>query len=185
MVDPPDLSLAYPGPGHPFVAVHGKPDAVPGPLRQPAPTAQSGSPVVDGGDPHGSGPGRVGGGEVTVQSLRCIAFNGRLLAVGFASGIEAEDESTLTVRPILFGNCSIVGVCHAYVADPLTFKKATGFNFPSHASGVELHERVLGLVRAGKVRPVVGRTLPFERLPEGLVAMERRETVGRTVVLVE
>jgi NADPH:quinone reductase len=125
------------------------------------------------------------GGDVTVQSLRCIAFNGRLLAVGFASGIEAEDESSLTVRPLLFGNCSIVGVCHAYVADPLAFKRATGFNFPSHRSGEALHERVLALIAQGKVRPIVGRALPFSRLPEGLAAMERRETIGRTVALLD
>ena len=40
------------------------------------------------------------GGSVTEASMRCMAFGARLLAVGFASGIEAEDESPLTPRPL-------------------------------------------------------------------------------------
>jgi hypothetical protein len=34
------------------------------------------------------------------------------------------------------------------------------------------------------VRAVVGRTVPFDDLPAAVEAMAKRETVGRTVVLV-
>ena len=68
------------------------------------------------------------GGATTLETFRCMAFNGRHLLAGFASGIAAEDEG-IVPRPVLFGNFSLVGVCHAYVDDPVTFKQLTGFNF--------------------------------------------------------
>ena len=120
-------------------------------------------------------------GDVTLQTFRCMAFNGRHILAGFASGIEQEDEG-LVPRPVLFGNFSLVGVCHAYVDDPVVFKRLSGFNFPSHHDGEQLHAELLALFAAGRLRPIVGRELPFAELPAGLDAMEQRQTVGRTVV---
>ncbi len=125
------------------------------------------------------------GGDVTAQSFRCMAFNARLLAVGFAAGIEAEDESALTPRPLLFGNFSLVGVCHAYVDDPLAFRRSTGFNFPSHEDGERLHRSVLDLLRRNEIRPVIGQRAAFAELPAAFDAVARRETVGRTVIALD
>lgn len=121
------------------------------------------------------------GGDVTQKTFRCMAFGGRHVLAGFASGIEQEDEG-LVPRPVLFGNFSLVGVCHAYVDDPLSFKRATGFNFPSHRDGEKLHAGLLALFAAGKLRAVVGQHVRFSELPAALEAMEQRRTVGRTVV---
>jgi NADPH2:quinone reductase len=121
------------------------------------------------------------GGEVTAKTFRCMAFNGRHVLAGFASGIEQEDQG-LVPRPVLFGNFSLVGVCHAYVDDPIALKQATGFNFPAHADGVKLHAALLELIERGKLRPLVGRVVPFAELPAALEAMGRRETTGRIVV---
>ena len=123
------------------------------------------------------------GGEVTAKTFRCMAFNGRHLLVGFASGIEAEDEG-IVPRPILFGNFSLFGVCHAYVDDPAALKAMTGYNFPSHADGERVHARVLELVANGSVRPIVGSEVAFTDLPQALQAMADRQTVGRNVALV-
>ncbi len=123
------------------------------------------------------------GGEVTTKTFRCMAFNGRHLLVGFASGIEAEDEGIIP-RPVLFGNFSLFGVCHAYVDDPAALKAMTGYNFPSHADGERVHARVLELVANGSVRPVVGSEVAFTDLPQALQAMADRQTVGRNVALV-
>jgi NADPH2:quinone reductase len=121
-------------------------------------------------------------GDVTLKTFRCMAFNGRHILAGFASGIEQEDEG-LIPRPVLFGNFSLVGVCHAYVDDPVVFKQLTGgFNFPAHRDGEKLHADLLALFAAGKLRPVVGQEVPFRELPAALDAMEQRNTVGRTVV---
>lgn len=123
------------------------------------------------------------GGEVTRNTFRCMAFNGRHVIAGFASGIEQEDEG-IVPRPVLFGNFDLVGVCHAYVDDPIAFKRDTTFNFPAHRDGERVHAELLDLVRAGSIRPIVGRELAFADLPEGLAALERRETIGRVVVRV-
>ncbi|HYC22437.1 MAG TPA: NADPH:quinone oxidoreductase family protein [Candidatus Bathyarchaeia archaeon] len=120
------------------------------------------------------------GGSVTLETFRCMAFNGRHLIVGFASGIEAEDQGIIP-RPMLFGNFSLVGVCHAYADDPRALKRATGFNFPSHADGERVHGQILDLVERGKLRPIVGREVPFGEIPAALEALEKRATIGRTV----
>jgi NADPH2:quinone reductase len=125
------------------------------------------------------------GGQVTADSMRCLAFNGRLLLIGFASGIETEDEAWLTPRPLMFGNFSMMGVCHAYVDDPNAFRRQTGFNFPSRADGERLHEKVIALVRDGAVKPVIGQRARFEDLPAAFDAVEDRTSIGRSVVLLE
>jgi len=122
-------------------------------------------------------------GDVTLKTFRCMAFNGRHILAGFASGIEQEDEG-LIPRPVLFGNFSLVGVCHAYVDDPVVFKRLSGFNFPAHRDGEQLHAELLGLFAAGKLRAIVGQDVPFSELPVALRAMEERRTIGRTVVRV-
>ncbi len=123
------------------------------------------------------------GGEITTRTFGCMAFGGRHVLAGFASGIEQEDEG-MTPRPILFGNFSLVGVCLAYVDDPLAVKQAVGSNFLSRADAIALHEQILGLVTTGQVRPVVGLDVPFDELATALDAMEQRRTVGRIVVRV-
>jgi NADPH2:quinone reductase len=122
------------------------------------------------------------GGDTTAQSFRCTAFNGRLLSLGFASGIEAEDHTALTPRPLLFGNFALVGVCWTYVDDPLAFRRQTGFNFPSHEDGVSIHRAVLDLLRTKEIRPVIGQRARFSELPASFDAVMRRETIGRTVI---
>ena len=122
------------------------------------------------------------GGDVTVQSFRCMAFHGRLLSLGFASGIEAEDQATFTPRPLLFGNFALVGVCWGYLPDPLAVRRQTGWNFPSHEDGVRMHDQILALLRRGAIRPVIGQRARFADLPATFDAVMRRETIGRTVI---
>ena len=124
------------------------------------------------------------GGDVTTKTFRCMAFNGRHLLVGFASGIEAEDEG-IVPRPVLFGNFSLYGVCLAYVDSPSAVKGASGYNFPSYADGVRVHARILERIVDGSLRPVVGRAVAFDALPGALQSMADRRTVGRNVVIVE
>jgi NADPH:quinone reductase len=78
-----------------------------------------------------------------------------------------------------------VGVCHAYIDDPIAFKAMTGgFNFPSHADGERLHAELLALLDRGEIRPIVDREVAFDDLPAALEAMAERETIGRVVVRV-
>jgi NADPH:quinone reductase len=120
------------------------------------------------------------GGDVTTQSLRCLARNGRHLVVGFASGIEAEEVPMVAGRALCFGNISLMGVLLAYWGSALP--AGSGFNPTPRPVGDAVHEHLVALLRAGRIRPLVGQTVPFEQLPQALEAMEERTTMGRVVV---
>jgi NADPH2:quinone reductase len=123
------------------------------------------------------------GGETTARSLRCMARNGRLMIIGFASAIEAEDEPTVTPRALCFGNVSIGGVLLSYRIDPTIAKRATGFNVVPRSVGDEIQRTLEALLDKGAIRPVIGRTVSFAELPAALDDMEDRKTIGRTVVV--
>jgi NADPH:quinone reductase len=120
------------------------------------------------------------GGAVTTQTFRSMAFNGRHLIIGFASGIEAE-ERPLPIQPSIYGNFDLVGICFAYVDSPRP-ARPFGMNFLSSAQGVDIWSRILHLTQAGTIRPVIGQQIEFADVPAALEALERRETTGRTVV---
>jgi NADPH2:quinone reductase len=120
------------------------------------------------------------GGAVTTDTFRAMAFNGRHLIIGFASGIEAE-ERPLPIQPSIYGNFDLVGICFAYVDSPRP-ARPFGMNFLSTAQGVDIWARILHLTRAGTIRPVIGRQIEFADVPAWLDALERRETTGRIVV---
>jgi NADPH2:quinone reductase len=123
------------------------------------------------------------GGATTVRSLQCMARNGRLMIIGFASAIEAEDEPTVTPRALCFGNVSIGGVLLSYRSDTSQTKRATGFNVVPRSVGDEIQQSLETLLAAGKIRPIIGRTVDFADLPAALDDMEDRKTIGRTVVV--
>ena len=129
------------------------------------------------------------GGKTTVESFRCLARGGRHLCVGFASGIEAEEEPLVSGRTLCFGNFDLLGVILAYV-EPAWAPYVTDFapvpvprfNPPTTEVGRQVHAHLLDLLGAGRIRPIVGATVPFDDLPAALEAMESRRTVGRIVV---
>jgi NADPH2:quinone reductase len=122
------------------------------------------------------------GGQVTEQSWRCIALNGRHLIAGFSAGIEGEDEKWMTLRPLVFGNFNLMGVIMSYVSDPRPIKRATGWNFLPLDVARAMHERLIGLYESGAIRAVIGRTIGFDEIPAGLETLEQRKVLGRTVV---
>jgi NADPH2:quinone reductase len=120
------------------------------------------------------------GGAVTTETFRVMAFNGRHLVIGFASGIETE-ERPLPIQPSIYGNFDLVGICFAYVDSPRP-ARPFGMNFLSTAQGVDIWNRILHLARAGSIRPVIGREIDFAEVPAALESLEQRATTGRTVV---
>lgn len=120
------------------------------------------------------------GGAVTTETFKVMAFNGRHLIIGFASGIQ-EEERPLPIQPSIYGNFDLVGICFAFVDSPRT-TRPFGMNFLSTAQGVDIWSRILQLAQAGAIRPVIGRQIEFTEVPAALEALERRETTGRTVV---
>jgi NADPH2:quinone reductase len=123
------------------------------------------------------------GGDVTERSLQCLARNGRHMIIGFAGGIEAEDRPGILPRTLCFGQFSTGGVLLSYAGDPLAARRRGAVNVTPRSVGDEVHRHLLELLAAGAIRTVVGKVVPCTELPAALDEMERRETVGRTVVM--
>jgi NADPH2:quinone reductase len=121
------------------------------------------------------------GGDVMLQSLRCLARDGRHVVVGFASGIEAEEVPLVTGRMLCFGNIAVMGVILSY-RDPALVPRGSGYNPVPPEVGEQVHAHVTALFRAGRIRPLVGKTVRYRDLPGALDEMEGRSTIGRVVI---
>ena len=107
------------------------------------------------------------GGEVFAQSLRCLAPEGRLLVVGFASGEIPE----VKVNRLLLRHLDVVGVNYGGM---IVFDQ----QFPRAAA-----RELMGWVEAGVLRPEVTRHA-FEDAPSVLDDLAARRTVGKPVLTV-
>jgi NADPH2:quinone reductase len=118
--------------------------------------------------------------------MRCTAYNGRYLMMGFASNKVVADEPFLVPRRIALGNFKLCGVLLAYAQPDMAelVKDAMGWNFASAELGARIAREVIDLVLAGAVKPVIGCVVGFDDLPAAMEAMANRETVGRVVALV-
>jgi NADPH2:quinone reductase len=107
------------------------------------------------------------GGAFAEPALRAIAWAGRYLVVGFASG----EIPKIPLNLVLLKGCQIVGVFWGvFVARDAARHRAN-------------MTRVLDAVAAGTLRPHVEATLPFDRAGEALARLERREVLGKLVLV--
>jgi len=103
------------------------------------------------------------------DSLKCIAWKGRALVVGFAAG----DIEKLPLNLVLLKNISIVGIHWG------AYSKFDQSIIPGVWKGI------FELMETGKVTPIVyDRVYPLEELPRALDALEKRETYGKAVIRV-
>jgi NADPH2:quinone reductase len=105
------------------------------------------------------------GGEAYARSTKCIAFEGRILIIGFASG----QIPTATLNHALIKNYSIVGLHWNLYAtkEPQSLKDA--------------HTQLSALVADGLIRPLVGDRLPLGGVAGGLARLATGDVVGRLV----
>ena len=106
------------------------------------------------------------GGDVFDESVRCIAFDGRLLVIGFTSGRIAN---VATNMPLIKG-FSVVGVRAGEY----------GRQFPDR--GRENVKQIWDWARAGKTRPYVHATLPLEQTIDGFRQLQNRQVVGKLII---
>jgi len=123
------------------------------------------------------------GDAVWAPSLKCIAYNGRYLMMGFASDKRFVDEKFVVPRQLSMANIRLCGVLLSYAPDAAVpaMKSAIGANFAPRSLGVRIQREIVDLVLAGAVKPVIGRVVDFAELPAALAAMVNRDTVGRVV----
>jgi NADPH2:quinone reductase len=125
------------------------------------------------------------GEAVMEKSMQCTAYNGRYLMMGFASNKLVADEPFIVPRRVALGNFKLCGVLLGYQAPEMAemLKMAMGWNFATREVGAKIMREIVELVVAGKIKPVVGETIGFDEIPTAIEAMESRQTVGRTIVM--
>ena len=105
------------------------------------------------------------GGEVFNRSIECLAYGGRLVAIGFASGEWGSIPTWQLVRQ----NASIVGA----LAVPPDAEEARKM---AHALS-EWYER-------GQLTPRVSQVYAFAEIPKALTELDERRAFGKQVARV-
>jgi len=106
------------------------------------------------------------GGDVFDESARCIAFDGRLLVVGFTSG----RIPSISVNMPLIKGFSVIGVRAGEY----------GRRFPD--KGRENVQAVWNLADQGKIRSRVHAELPLSRWREAFDLLADRKVIGKAVI---
>jgi NADPH2:quinone reductase len=106
------------------------------------------------------------GGDVFDESVRCIAFDGRLLVIGFTSGRIPQ----ISVNMPLIKGFSVMGVRAGEY----------GRRFPRE--GRENAEAVWKLADDGAIRPRVHAEVPLDRWREAFGLLQRRQVIGKAVI---
>ena len=106
------------------------------------------------------------GGDSTEAALRAMAWGGRFLVVGFASG----DIPKIPLNLLLLKGCAAIGVFwgESVRRDPA-----------GHRANME---RVLDWVATGALKARVDRTYPLAGAVEALQMIEQRKAVGKIVL---
>jgi NADPH2:quinone reductase len=115
------------------------------------------------------------GGEVFDQSLRCLAPEGRICPVGFASGrIPSIPANILLVK-----NISVVGFNFGYY-----------IGWSPHDARIECFPRVKALMdqlrrwaEAGQIKPTISATYRLDQYVEAFRAVIDRKAFGRVAVV--
>jgi NADPH2:quinone reductase len=124
------------------------------------------------------------GEAVMADSMKCIAYNGRYLIMGFASDKSVADEKLLVPRTLSAGNFSLCGAMLAYASEDMAkaMKRGPGWNFIPEASGQRFMREINDLVLEKRIKPVIGNVVDFENLPRAIADLASRKTTGRTIV---
>ncbi len=106
------------------------------------------------------------GGDTTQRSLKCIAWNGRLVVIGFAGG----DIPEIKANRILLKNIAV-----------------TGLHWSAHAERepervVDCFQALFRLYARGQIEPILYDRYALEDVPKALEALATRKTHGKLIV---
>lgn len=105
------------------------------------------------------------GGDIFDASRRCVAFEGRIVIVGFAGGRIAEAPT----NHALVKNYSILGLHWGL------------YNRVMPDLPRQVHDELSRLYAAGKIDPLVYEAVPFGEVPTALERLGSRGTYGKVV----
>ncbi|HJQ60009.1 MAG TPA: NADPH:quinone oxidoreductase family protein [Vineibacter sp.] len=106
------------------------------------------------------------GGDAFDEAIRCIAWYGRLLVVGFAAG----RIPLLPANLALLKSCDVRGI----------FYGAWRGREPAEAR--KNFDQMFAWVRQGKLKPHISMTFPLDKAPEAMNALLSRKATGKVVI---
>lgn len=109
------------------------------------------------------------GGSAFDEALRACKPDGRLLAIGFASGQVPQIPANL----LLVKNLTVTGFWYG------------GYQTHAPALVAASMAELLRWRAEGALRPHVGQVLPFEDFPQGLELLRSRRATGKVVIRVD
>jgi len=106
------------------------------------------------------------GGDITDKSLKCVAWNGRLVIIGFAGG----QIPSIQANRILLKNIAVTGLHWSAYAEKEPQRVEDCF-----AALFRLHAR-------GQIAPVIYRRYKLDEVPIALAALTGRATYGKVII---
>lgn len=106
------------------------------------------------------------GGSVFDESMRCINWGGRILSIGFTSGVWPK----AAVNHILIKQISVIGV------------RAGEIGRRDPALGKRTRESIYKLLEEGSINPYVCAGFPLGKAVDALKMLEDRKVIGKVVV---
>ncbi|MCX7621001.1 MAG: NADPH:quinone oxidoreductase family protein [Acidimicrobiales bacterium] len=106
------------------------------------------------------------GGETFERSTRCIAWEGRILVLGAASG----DYAPARTNHVMVKNYSVVGLHWG------------GYRTRAPEIVEQAHRAIMELHRRGAIDPGVTETVAFSDLPDALTRLAAGKTTGKLVL---
>jgi len=106
------------------------------------------------------------GGPLFEEAFRSIAWNGRMLVIGFASG---EIPALPANLPLLKG-AALIGVFWGAFAQRQPQDNAANF------------QQLFAWYGEGKLKPLVSQTFPLEKAGDAIDTLAKRKAVGKVVV---
>lgn len=106
------------------------------------------------------------GGDAFDAALRCLAWEGRLVVIGFASGRISEARA----NTLLLRNIAVIGCPWGAYArhEPTRLTRSLA--------------ELLGWCQAGRLKPLISHRLPLSRAAEGLEMLMARQAIGKIVL---
>lgn len=109
------------------------------------------------------------GGSVFDESMRCINWNGRLLTIGFTSGVWPQ----AAVNHILIKQISVIGV------------RAGEIGRRDPALGQQTREEIYRLLEDGAIDPYICASFPLHDAVAAMQMLTARKVVGKVVVTMQ
>ena len=115
------------------------------------------------------------GGEVFMKSLRCMAPEGRIMPVGFASGTIQDIPANL----LLVKNLTVCGLNMGYYMG----WSPNDVRYEYEDRMRALMTTMFGWYETGQIKPMIGGVYPLDRFQDAMADVLGRKSLGRIAVV--